>query len=325
MRKIQMNTKPLVMTTGACLLALGSVGILTTQVRTAHAQSPKTQVDAKTREKEATALPSLGASALGNGKVIDGKVAVTRTSDDFSLKAPTKNVEEFSAKWVTDKSKIQLTVGNAFYVNTPIEFAFKLDKPLQKNQELTIPLKINGTIFNKSSSYDFKDNISQNNGLTYTSKDGSFQYSYDKEKGLLKVKALDDRLLTDYSGLSLFLNNAWVPVPLRANPLLLDGGVAGNYGAKGSGATVKVSMGDQTTSETVTNTENIDFSTNLKPYNDSIFDNGAEYTTQSTARASDIFLGNTHLIKQLKGGKNQQLLDESTSHLCFLESLTRNL
>lgn len=128
------------------------------------------------------------------------------------------------------------------------------------------------------------------------------------------MKALDDRGLTDYSGLTLFLNNNWIPVPLRENPMPLKGGVAGNYGAKGSGATVKIKVGDKETSETLTNTADIDFTTTLQAYNNDIFGKGAEYTTQKTASSSTNFLANFPLINQLKKGKTKNLLDESMNH-----------
>ncbi|WDA67441.1 mucin-binding protein [Lactococcus lactis] len=315
MPKLKNSKKRLTVTAGVCMLALGSGSVLTTHIQSAYAESSKVQSSKAVREKNAEVnVPMTSSMNLRNGAVSNGKTAVTRTSDGFTANSPAENVESLTAKWVTDTSKITLTTTNAFYVNTPIEFSIKLKTPLQKNEEISIPLKINGTIFNTSSSYDFKDNITQNNGTDYTSQDGSFQYSYDEKAGQLKVKALDDRMLTDYSGMSLFLNNGWVPVPLRANPMLLDGGVAGNYGAKGSGATIKISVGDQTTSETVTNTEDIDFTTTLKPYNESIFDKGTEFTTHNTAGSSNNFLANTPLIKQIKNGKSQNLLDESTTH-----------
>ncbi len=297
---------------GATIVSLGGISTFAeTKDTTEPLENFTQQLDGMNKADSSKFLRSF---SLRNGSVGDGKVSVSRTSSGITVQKPTENVESFSANWITDTSKIKLTVTNAFYVNTPIEFSFKLEKPLQKNEEISIPVSITGTIFNTSSSHTYPNNITQNNGSNYVSEDGSFSYNYDRAKGLLKVKALDDKLITDYSGISLFLNNNWIPVPLKDNPLPLSGGIAGNYGAKGSGATVKVKVGNKETSETLTNTADIDFTTTLQPYNDNIFTNGAEFTTHKTASSSTNFLANTPLIRQIKKGKTKNLLDESLTH-----------
>lgn len=294
---------------GTAIVSMSTVNALAYE--TEPLQNFSQQMDSMDNAEASNFLRSYG---LRNGTVAGSKVSVSRTSSGFTVQNPKENVESFTANWITDTSKIKLTVSNAFYVNTPIEFSFKIKQPLAKGEELLIPLNITGTIFNTSSSYTYEGNITQNNGTNYTSQDGSFSYNYDNKTGNLKVMALDDRGLTDYSGLTLFLNNNWIPVPLRENPMPLKGGVAGNYGAKGSGATVKVKVGDKETSETLTNTEDIDFSTTLQAYNNDIFGKGAEYTTQKTASSSTNFLANFPIINQLKKGKSKNLLDESMNH-----------
>ncbi|WP_285013677.1 mucin-binding protein [Lactococcus garvieae] len=294
---------------GAAIVSMSTVNTLADE--TEPLQNFSQQMDSMDNAEASNFLRSYG---LRNGTVAGSKVSVSRTSSGFTVQNPKENVESFTANWITDTSKIKLTVSNAFYVNTPIEFSFKIKQPLTKGEELLIPLNITGTIFNTSSSYTYEGNITQNNGTNYTSQDGSFSYNYDNKAGNLKVKALDDRGLTDYSGLTLFLNNNWIPVPLRENPMPLKGGVAGNYGTKGSGATIKVKVGDKETSETLTNTADIDFTTALQAYNNDIFGKGAEYTTQKTASSSTNFLANFPLINQLKKGKTKNLLDESMNH-----------
>ena len=298
-----------VLVCGAAIMSMSTINALTDE--TEPLQNFTQQMDSMDHTEASNFLRSYG---LRNGTVAGSKVSVSRTSSGFTVQNPKENVESFTANWITNTSKIKLTVSNAFYVNTPIEFSFKIKQPLAKGEELLIPLNITGTIFNTSSSYTYEGNITQNNGTNYTSQDGSFSYNYDNKTGNLKVKALDDRGLTDYSGLTLFLNNNWIPVLLRENPMPLKGGVAGNYGAKGSGATVKVKVGDKETSETLTNTADIDFTTTLQAYNNDIFGKGAEYTTQKTASSSTNFLANFPLINQLKKGKTKNLLDESMNH-----------
>lgn len=298
-----------VLVCGAAIVSISTVNALADE--TEPLQNFTQQMDSMDNTEASNFLRSYG---LRNGTVAGSKVSVSRTSSGFTVQNPKENVESFTANWITDTSKIKLTVSNAFYVNTPIEFSFKIKQPLAKGEELLIPLNITGTIFNTSSSYTYEGNITQNNGTNYTSQDGSFSYNYDNKTGNLKVKALDDRGLTDYSGLTLFLNNNWIPVPLRENPMPLKGGVAGNYGAKGSGAIVKVKVGDKETSETLTNTADIDFTTTLQAYNNDIFGKGTEYTTQKTASSSTNFLANFPLINQLKKGKTKNLLDESMNH-----------
>lgn len=298
-----------VLVCGAAIMSMTTINAFADE--TEPLQNFTQQMDSMDNTEASNFLRSYG---LRNGTVAGSKVSVSRTSSGFTVQNPKENVESFTANWITDTSKIKLTVSNAFYVNTPIEFSFKIKQPLVKGEELLIPLNITGTIFNTSSSYTYEGNITQNNGTNYTSQDGSFSYNYDNKTGNLKVKALDDRGLTDYSGLTLFLNNNWIPVPLRENPMPLKGGVAGNYGAKGSGATVKVKVGDKETSETLTNTADIDFTTSLQAYNNDIFGKGAEYTTQKTASSSTNFLANFPLINQLKKGKTKNLLDESMNH-----------
>ncbi|MGI1836879.1 mucin-binding protein [Lactococcus garvieae] len=251
---------------------------------------------------------------LTDGSVQSGQTLVSRTSSGFTLENPVPNVSTFTAQWITDPSKIKFIASSAFSVQTPLEFSFKLKRPLQKNEELSIPLSLTGTIFNSSSSHTYPENITQNNGTYYVSQSGSFSYCYDQNQGLLKIKALDESYLTDYSEVTLFLNNAWIPVPLRENPMPLKGGIAGNYGAKGSGATVKVKVGAKETSETLINNAPVDFKPLLLPYNSSIFLSGSEFTSHHTARSSMNFLANTPFIKQIKKGKTKNVLDESTTH-----------
>lgn len=253
-------------------------------------------------------------SVNANGTVANGTTTVSRTSSGFTVNNPADGISKVSMSWITDTSKISLDASNAFYTYTPFSLDLTTTAPLAKGEQITLPLKLNGKIFNASSSYTLPSMIQQNNGNYYVSSDKNFSYDYSSKTGLLTITALTDAQLTHFTGITYFLNNYWVPVPLTKNPYWLEGGVVGNYGAKGSGGTVEVSIADQTSSETVTNTADTHFSSTLVPSNDDLISRGSS-TKTSTASSSSNFLSSiSQAIAQTNKGKTKDLLDGSVDH-----------
>lgn len=253
--------------------------------------------------------------AQANGTVAQNKASVSRTSDGFTATNVSEDVKSVKVSWITDTSKIKVNVNNAFYIKAPFSFDVELNKPLAKGESVTVPLRIDGQIFNSNSESSVRK-ASQNNGNYYVSQDKNYSYDYDQNKQEVTITALTDAGFTTFENMSYFLNNDWVPVPLRETPYPLSGGVEGNYGAKGSGGTIIVSIGDNTTSESVTNTEDIAFSEDIVKYNHSIIEsNSQDITTLSTAASSNNFLGATsEIIAQSNKGRTIDLLDGSMDH-----------
>ena len=253
--------------------------------------------------------------AQANGTVAQNKASVSRTSAGFTATNVSEDVKSVTVAWSTDNTKIKVNVHNAFFISTPFSFDVELNKPLAKNESVIVPLKINGQIFNTSSESSVRG-ASQNNGNYYVSKDKNYSYNYDPNKQEVTITALTDASFTKFQNMTYFLDNEWVPVPLRESPYPLSGGVKGNYGAKGSGGTITISVGNNSTSETVTNTEDIAFTDTIVKYNDSIIERGVnDIISNSTAKTSDNFLGSTSsIIAQSNKGRTIDLLDGSMDH-----------
>ncbi len=253
--------------------------------------------------------------AQANGTVAQNKTSVSRTSAGFTATNVSEDVKSVKVAWSTDNTKIKVNVNNAFYISTPFSFDVELNKPLAKNESVIVPLKINGQIFNASSQSSVRG-ASQNSGNYYVSKDKNYSYNYDKNKQEVTITALTDASFTEFQNMTYFLDNEWVPVPLRESPYPLSGGVKGNYGAKGSGGTITISVGNNSTSETVTNTEDIAFTDTIVKFNNSIIERGVnDIISNSTARTSNNFLGSTsEIIAQSNGGRTIDLLDGSMDH-----------
>lgn len=259
-------------------------------------------------------LVAIPQNAYANGTVAQGTTTVSRTSSGFSVDNPAEGISKATVSWITDPNEISIDASNAYYIYTPFSIDLMTTAPLEKGDKITLPLKLNGKIFNASSSYTFPSLIQQNNGSYYVSSDKNFSYEYSSQTGLLTITALTDAQLTNFTGMTYFLNNNWVPVPLTKNPYWLEGGVTGNYGAKGSGGTVEVTILDQTTSETVTNTADTHFSDTLIPYNDDMISRGSR-TKTSTASSSSNFLSSvSQAIAQTNSGSSKDLLDGSYDH-----------
>ena len=250
-----------------------------------------------------------------NGIVADNKTSVSRTSEGFTATNVSEDVKSVKVAWLTDNTKIKVNVNNAFYISTPFSFDVELNKPLAKNESVIVPLKINGQIFNASSKSSVRG-ASQNNGNYYVSQDKNYSYNYDPNKQEVTITDLTDASFTKFQNMTYFVDNEWVPVPLRESPYPLSGGVKGNYGAKGSGGTIIVSVGNNSTSETVTNTEDIAFTDTIVKSNNSIIERGVnDIISNSTAKTSNNFLGGTsEVIAQSNKGRAIDLLDGSMDH-----------
>lgn len=251
--------------------------------------------------------------------------SVTRTSDGFTAINPTPEVKTLKVTWVKDTSEIGISVGNAFYINTPYTMDVELNKPLAKGESVQVKVEVVGEIFNstsKSKDWHSDPYTGQNNGNYFESPDHSFSYNYDVKTGLLTITALTDANLTNFTGLTYFLSSkgsSWVPVPLNKNPYLLEGGTAGNYGQIGSGGTLSITVGDQSTSESITNLVDTYFTETLvKTTTDTILKGSVNINKD--ARATDNFIAPlTNIIEQTNGGTTK-LLDGSMDHYVITPS-----
>ncbi|WP_407350355.1 MucBP domain-containing protein [Lactococcus garvieae] len=246
------------------------------------------------------------------------KTSVSRTSDGFTVDNPTDQVKSFEMKWIQDLSKISVDTSTAFTISTPFEMAVELNSPLRKGESVEIPLSMQGKIFNTQGEANpsSEPNIGQNNGNYMVSDNKDFSYDYNKNTGMLKITALTDANHTQFSGMTYFDHSNWIPLPLTMNPYPLPGGLTGNYGQKGSGGAITVSMAGQTTTETVTNLQETNFSNALVPFSEDTISKGTR-TSERTAPASNNFvhalqgvIGQTH-----KGsGTTGNVLDGSVDH-----------
>jgi LPXTG-motif cell wall-anchored protein len=251
--------------------------------------------------------------------------SVTRTSDGFTALNPTPEVKSLKVAWVKDTSEIGISVGNAFYINTPYTMDVELNKPLAKGESVQVKVEVVGEIFNSTSkSKDWHTNpyTGQNNGNYFESPDHSFSYDYSEKTGLLTITALTDANLTNFTGLTYFLSSkgsSWVPVPLNRNPYSLEGGTVGNYGQIGSGGTLSITVGNQSTSESITNLVDTYFTEMLvKTTTDTILKGSVNIN--KNARATDNFIAPlTNIIEQTNGGTTK-LLDGSMDHYVITPS-----
>lgn len=301
-----------------------------------HAETSSSQIfygapDSINEKQEAEDIGILPDSSRGyhhaiqlrNGSTTNPKkTSVTRTSDGFTALNPTSEIKSFKLSWIKEASEISLNVGNAFYINTPYSMDIELNQPLLKNKSVQVKVDATGEIFNKtshSSNWHTAKYTGQNNGNYFESPDHSFSYDYDENTGMLTITALTDANLSKFTGLTYMLaskGSGWVPVPLSKTPYPLEGGTAGNYGQIGSGGTLTIKVGDQSTSETVTNLDDTHFSENLVQQSTDLISRGNVNLT-SIARASDNFLSPlTNIIQQTNGGK-VNLLDGSMDHYEF--------
>lgn len=261
------------------------------------------------------------------------KTSVTRSSTGFKVANPSAGVKNLEMSWVTDVNEIGISVSNAFYINTPISLSIELEKPLDKGSSIDVPVYMTGKIFNTSSSAEvssFRSNpyVGQNNGNYYESPDHSFSYDYSESTGMLKITALTNAENTKFEGITYFLESKgspWVPVPLNCTPYPLSGGVVGNYGEKGSGGTMTVKVGNQSTSETVTNLEETNFSDKLESQGSAIV-NTQNATTTTNARSSNNFLAVlSTVLSQTNTSGSGNLLDGSYDHYAISATTNSDL
>jgi len=293
-------------------------------------------IDTKQEEEDSSFLSNqsqgiLHSKMLRSALVVNtAKNSVTRTSDGFTENNPSSGVKSVSVNWEKNTDEIGITVSNAFYINTPLSFSVELESPLSKGESIEIPIHMTGKIFNSNSSAElstFRTSpyVGQNNGNYYEAPDHSFSYDYSESTGMLTIKALTEANNTKFENMSYFMisnGSPWVPVPLNNTPFPLEGGVAGNYGQKGSGGTLTVSVGSQTTSETITNLVDTQFTDKLESQSSDIV-NSSDSTITSKARSSNNFLSSFgQSINQTNVSGTNSLLDGSVDHYSI--SATKN-
>jgi hypothetical protein len=190
------------------------------------------------------------------GTVQSGKTGVTRTSDGFTATNPSAGITSISVAWGQDTTQMRLQdAGNSTYNATiPFSFDVEVNTPINQGQSITFPFGVDMILQNSKGTQipnAFKTGVMQLERTNYTSVDGKFRYSYNAAKQEMTITSLVGSS-NSFNGMT-FTNFVGMPI----EELLFGNSVADNVMNKDSQIITTINVGNQTTSETLTQLDTV--------------------------------------------------------------------